>query len=57
MIIVARNKQTMVLGVNILSVAIKYGGFIDKIAKKSVKIIKKKEVQKVKDARASKKDA
>ena len=35
----------------------KYGGLIDKIAKKSLIIIKKKEVQKVKDARAAKKDA
>jgi len=38
-------------------IAMKYGGFIDKIAKKSLIIIKKKEVQKVKDARAAKKDA
>ena len=38
-------------------IAIKYGGFIDKVAKKSLIIIKKKEVQKVKDARAAKKDA
>ena len=35
----------------------KYGGLIDKIAKKSLIIIKKKEVKKVKDARAAKKDA
>ena len=38
-------------------IAMKYGGLIDKIAKKSVIKIKKKEVQKVKDARAAKKDA
>jgi hypothetical protein len=38
-------------------IAMKYGGFIDKVAKKSLIIIKKKEVQKVKDARAAKKDA
>ena len=38
-------------------IAIKYGGFIDKVAKKSLILIKKKEVQKVKDARAAKKDA
>ena len=38
-------------------IAMKYGGMIDKIAKKSLIIIKKKEVQKVKDARAAKKDA
>ena len=38
-------------------ISIKYGGMIDKIAKKSVIKIKKKEVQKVKDARATKKDA
>ena len=35
----------------------KYSGFIDKVSKKSVKVIKKKEIQKVKDARAAKKDA
>ena len=38
-------------------IAMKYGTMIDKIAKKSVIKIKKKEVQKVKDARAAKKDA
>ena len=38
-------------------IAIKYGGFIDKVAKKSLIVIKKKEVQKVKDAKAAKKDA
>jgi len=38
-------------------IAMKYGGFIDKVAKKSLIVIKKKEVQKVKDARAAKKDA
>ena len=38
-------------------IAMKYGAMIDKIAKKSVIKIKKKEVQKVKDARAAKKDA
>ena len=38
-------------------ISIKYGGFIDKVAKKSIIVIKKKEVQKVKDARAAKKDA
>ena len=38
-------------------IAMKYGGLIDKIAKKSVIKIKKKEVKKVKDARAAKKDA
>jgi len=38
-------------------IAMKYGALIDKIAKKSVIKIKKKEVQKVKDARAAKKDA
>ena len=38
-------------------ISMKYGGFIDKVAKKSIIVIKKKEVQKVKDARAAKKDA
>ena len=38
-------------------IAMKYGGFIDKVAKKSLIVIKKKEVQKVKDAKAAKKDA
>ena len=35
----------------------KYGGFIDKVSKKMVKVVKKKEILKVKDARAAKKDA
>tara|TARA_B100001173_G_scaffold130775_1_gene113467 strand:+ start:204 stop:515 length:312 start_codon:yes stop_codon:yes gene_type:complete len=35
----------------------KYGGLIDKIGKKSIKIIKKKEILKVKQAREIKKDA
>ena len=38
-------------------IAMKYGGFIDKVAKKSLIVIKKKEVQKVKDAKAANKDA
>jgi hypothetical protein len=35
----------------------KYGGFIDKVSKKMIKVVKKKEILKVKDARAAKKDA
>ena len=38
-------------------VAQKYGGMINKIAMKSVKVVKKKEIQKVKDARSSKSNA
>jgi hypothetical protein len=38
-------------------ISMKYGGFKDKVAKKSIIVIKKKEVQKVKAARAAKKDA
>ena len=38
-------------------ISMKYGGFIDKVAKKSLIVIKKKEVQKVKDAKAAKKNA
>ena len=38
-------------------VAAKYGGMINKIATKSVKVVKQKELQKVKDARQSKQDA
>ena len=35
----------------------KYGGMINKIAMKAVKVVKKNELQKVKDARQSKQDA
>ena len=35
----------------------KYGGMINKIATKSVKVVKKKELDKVKQARLSKQDA
>tara|TARA_Y100001937_G_scaffold119497_1_gene175323 strand:- start:468 stop:851 length:384 start_codon:yes stop_codon:yes gene_type:complete len=35
----------------------RYGAMINKIAMKSVKVVKKKELQKVKDARQSKQDA
>ena len=35
----------------------RYGAMINKIATKSVKVVKKKELQKVKDARQSKQDA
>ena len=35
----------------------KYGALIDKIGKKSIKIIKKKEILKVKKAREAKKNA
>ena len=35
----------------------RYGGMINKIATKSVKVVKQKELQKVKDARQSKQDA
>ena len=38
-------------------VAQKYGGMINKIATKSLKVVKKNELQKVKDARQSKQDA
>ena len=38
-------------------IAMKYGGFIDKVSKKMVKVVKKKEILKVKDAKAAKKDA
>ena len=38
-------------------IAQKYGGMINKIAMKSVKVVKKKELQKVKDARSVKQDA
>ena len=35
----------------------RYGAMINKIAMKSVKVVKKNELQKVKDARQSKQDA
>ena len=38
-------------------ISARYSGMINKIAMKSVKVVKKKEVQKVKDARSSKSDA
>ena len=38
-------------------VAQKYGGMINKIATKSLKVVKKNELQKVKDARAAKQNA
>tara|TARA_B100000963_G_scaffold321866_1_gene305512 strand:+ start:183 stop:575 length:393 start_codon:yes stop_codon:yes gene_type:complete len=38
-------------------VAAKYGGMINKIATKSVKVVKKKELLKVKQARLNKRDA
>ena len=38
-------------------ISMKYGGMIDKISKKVVKVVKKKEVIKVKKAREAKKDA
>ena len=38
-------------------VGAKYGAMINKIATRSVKVIKRKELQKVKDARQSKQDA
>jgi len=38
-------------------IGMKYGGFIDKVSKKLVKVVKKKEILKVKDAKAAKKDA
>ena len=38
-------------------ISMKYGGFIDKVSKKMVKVVKKKEILKVKDAKAAKKDA
>ena len=38
-------------------ISMKYGGMIDKISKKVVKVVKKKEVMKVKKAREAKKDA
>ena len=38
-------------------VSAKYGGMINKIATRSIKVVKKKELQKVKDARAAKQDA
>ena len=38
-------------------VGAKYGGMINKIATKSVKVVKKKELDKVKQARLSKQDA
>ena len=38
-------------------ISMKYGGMIDKISKKVVRVVKKKEVIKVKKAREAKKDA
>ena len=38
-------------------ISMKYGGMIDKISKKVVRVVKKKEVMKVKKAREAKKDA
>ena len=38
-------------------VSAKYGSMINKIATRSIKVVKKKELQKVKDARAAKQDA
>ena len=38
-------------------ISARYSGMINKIAMKSVKVVKKKEIQKVKDARSSKSDA
>ena len=38
-------------------VAAKYGGMINKIATRSVKVVKKKELEKVKQARMRKQDA
>ena len=38
-------------------ISAKYSGMINKIAMKSVKVVKKKEIQKVKDARSSKSNA
>ena len=38
-------------------ISMKYGGMIDKISKKVVRVVKKKEVIKVKKARDAKKDA
>ena len=38
-------------------ISARYSGMINKIAMKSVKVVKKKEIQKVKDARSSKSNA
>ena len=38
-------------------ISMKYGGFIDKVSKKMARVVKKKEMIKVKKAREAKKDA